>query len=304
MSFDPARARPMRLVGPTGAPTPDADSLHARFTVAPGDPVFGGHYPHFPLLPGVYLIEAAHQLLDAHGVTGPQRALAGVTDLRLSAAILPGMPVAVTLAKLADEGQQAWRAGFTHGATGRPVGSLTLQLGVPAAAPAVPAFAPLRQPVTLGPHDIVSRLAHRSPVLLVDGARVAADGSRLRAHKLVSLNEACYAGAAAGADAQQLAYPACLLVESFVQACALLVTQARPLRGNEEVMILGGIGAVRLHAPVLPGSCVRHELQLQRLIADTALIDGASRSAGRVAARYTQVLVAIRPAAGLRPPPV
>jgi 3-hydroxyacyl-[acyl-carrier-protein] dehydratase len=277
--------------------------MGAQFRVAPDSAIFAGHFPGFGLLPGVYFVEAALQLLEANGVAGPSPAqrLARVADLRLFAAALPDMPV--TLAQepaAAPEGAQAWTFRFSHGE--RRLARLTLVLDRQADAPVAPAAPPLPAPVRLGAREIVNRLAHRAPILQVDRARIGADGRALQAHKLISLNEPCYAQAGRVGTAAQLDYPAALLIESFVQACALLMTQVRPLAPEHEVMILGGVREARFHGGAGPGACVRHDVALQWLVADTAQLSGTSRVGTRVIAQFKDVLAAVRPARAMQPP--
>jgi 3-hydroxyacyl-[acyl-carrier-protein] dehydratase len=41
------------------------DMLAGTAYIDPGDPVFDGHYPGFPILPGLYLVEYVHSLVRA-----------------------------------------------------------------------------------------------------------------------------------------------------------------------------------------------------------------------------------------------
>jgi 3-hydroxyacyl-[acyl-carrier-protein] dehydratase len=40
-------------------------SLSSTVHVDPADPVFAGHYPGFPVLPGMYLVEYVHEAVSA-----------------------------------------------------------------------------------------------------------------------------------------------------------------------------------------------------------------------------------------------
>jgi 3-hydroxyacyl-[acyl-carrier-protein] dehydratase len=277
--------------------------MDAEFSVTPDSAIFSGHFPHFPLLPGVFFVEAALQLLEANGSVGPgpARRLACVSDLRLLAPAPPGIPITLAQAPIAAaQGEQAWSFRFSHG--GQPLARVTLALGRQAKAPARPAAPPLAAPVRLGAREIANRLPHRPPILLVDRARAGADGRTLQAHKLVSLNEPCYGQAGQVGMAPELDYPAALLIESFVQACALLVMQVRPVVPEHDVLILGGVREARFHGGAGPGTCVRHDVALKWLVADTALLSGTSRVGARVIAQFKDVLAAVRPVHGIGAP--
>jgi 3-hydroxyacyl-[acyl-carrier-protein] dehydratase len=75
-------------------------SCHAETDVDPGAPFFAGHFPGDPILPGVFLIEAAAQtaglMLGAatHDTEGPHRhRLAAVSQFKFPKAVLPGATI-------------------------------------------------------------------------------------------------------------------------------------------------------------------------------------------------------------------
>ncbi|MEU9481774.1 hypothetical protein [Streptomyces sp. NPDC048191] len=71
----------------------DADPLTVttRVLVDHDNPIFAGHYPGFPIFPGVCLIECAHHsvLLAAHAL-GREPALAAVRGTRFLSPAFPG----------------------------------------------------------------------------------------------------------------------------------------------------------------------------------------------------------------------
>jgi len=74
----------------------------ASFTIDPDDPVFRGHYPGYPVMPGVYLIELADCTVRALLESGPAVRLAAVERCRFLAPVYQGDTV--TLEILSDEG--------------------------------------------------------------------------------------------------------------------------------------------------------------------------------------------------------
>lgn len=69
-----------------------ADGASTVLEIDPAALVFRGHYPQFPIFPGVYLIEAALQAIEhfarAHGVAAVR--LAALKRARLLAPVRPG----------------------------------------------------------------------------------------------------------------------------------------------------------------------------------------------------------------------
>jgi 3-hydroxyacyl-[acyl-carrier-protein] dehydratase len=80
----------------------------------PADPIFTGHFPAKPILPGVFLIEAVAQTAGVMlGSTGPQGAGAGVALLaavnrfKFLKTVTPGQSLRVETKKLTEVGQMA-----------------------------------------------------------------------------------------------------------------------------------------------------------------------------------------------------
>jgi 3-hydroxyacyl-[acyl-carrier-protein] dehydratase len=88
--------------------------------VDPADPVFAGHFPAKPILPGVFLIEAVAQTAGvmlgsatqiAAGSNGGVALLAAVNRFKFLKPVTPGQNLRVETKKLTELGQMACIAG-------------------------------------------------------------------------------------------------------------------------------------------------------------------------------------------------
>ena len=82
--------------------------------VDPADPIFAGHFPANPILPGVLLIEAVAQTAGVMlGSAGPQVSgaavalLAAVTRFKFLKTVTPGQTLRIETTKLTQVGQMA-----------------------------------------------------------------------------------------------------------------------------------------------------------------------------------------------------
>ncbi|MEU1311705.1 hypothetical protein ABZ419_22825 [Streptomyces cinnamoneus] len=84
----------------------DADGkAAARVVIDAAEPVFEGHYPDFPIFPGVCVVECAHRAATATA-PGPAE-LAAVVSARFAGAVYPGDVLDVALAWRPDG--DGWR---------------------------------------------------------------------------------------------------------------------------------------------------------------------------------------------------
>jgi 3-hydroxymyristoyl/3-hydroxydecanoyl-(acyl carrier protein) dehydratase len=85
--------------------------------VDPADPIFAGHFPAKPILPGVLLIEAVAQTAGVMlGSAAPQGAgelalLAAVNRFKFFKSVTPGQELRIETRKLADAGRMAYIGG-------------------------------------------------------------------------------------------------------------------------------------------------------------------------------------------------
>lgn len=92
-AVSPVRAA-IRVVR-AGSADPNAPRARAEVHIAAAEPVFAGHYPDFPIFPGVCVVECVHRSALATAPGGGARPGAGLTltsldSARFVGAVFPG----------------------------------------------------------------------------------------------------------------------------------------------------------------------------------------------------------------------
>lgn len=142
--------------------------------------------------------------------------------------------------------------------------------------------------------DIRAVLPQRHPLLLVDRVLDLRPGSSIRTIKAVTGTEPCYADLPDGHGCY--AYPHSLLIESFGQSAALLWLDNQELADDpERVLMFVGARNYRFEGSAHPGDVVRHEVQLDSVLVDTAIASGETWVGERRIATVTSLIAARRP---------
>lgn len=100
----------------------DLPVLH--FCFAADQPVFAGHFPGHPILPGVFQMEMAR--VAAEVILGGAMIVRGITKAKFRRPILPAETIRVELKISENSGTTQARAVFT--VEGQPAGETILQL--------------------------------------------------------------------------------------------------------------------------------------------------------------------------------
>jgi 3-hydroxymyristoyl/3-hydroxydecanoyl-(acyl carrier protein) dehydratase len=261
-----------------------------------GDPYLSGHYPGGPIYPGVFVIESVLQASRRY-LGEPTLSLAEVESARFQAPLLPGDTLRMSLVfKPVWDGhaQYAVRAQCTR-SDGSAAATLKLRCAPLGdrlrSLPAAPAG--VSSPGTgSGIVDVPSLLPHRAPILLVDRVLEHRAGECAVTEYTVREDEPCYRGRASAGTA----YPDTLLIESFTQACAALFVLDRRAAGlpTSGTLAFGSARAVRTHAPAFAGQVLRHEVRLDRLVGDTALVSGRTTVDGQERLTAGNLVVLVR----------
>lgn len=116
-------------------------------------------------------------------------------------------------------------------------------------------------PITMDIHDILKRLPHRYPILLVDRVVELVKGERIRAIKNVSINEPFFLGH----FPHRPVMPGVLILEALAQAATLLAIESVGITLDEQsVVYFAGIDGARFKRPVEPGDQLMLEVTLGR----------------------------------------
>lgn len=110
-------------------------------------------------------------------------------------------------------------------------------------------------------HDILNRLPHRHPFVMVDRVTKLELGRRIEALKNVTINEGFFQGHFPSRPVM----PGVLLLEALAQAAALLACETlREIPGDKTMYYFGGIDAARFKRPVEPGDQLVMDVRLTR----------------------------------------
>ena len=103
---------------------------------------------------------------------------------------------------------------------------------------------------TMDIHQILKKLPHRYPILLVDRVLELEKGQRIRAIKNVTINEEFFNGH----FPHRPVMPGVLMLEALAQAAAVLAFETLGVEPNEKtVYYFAGIEGARFKRPVEPG---------------------------------------------------
>jgi 3-hydroxyacyl-[acyl-carrier-protein] dehydratase len=141
--------------------------------------------------------------------------------------------------------------------------------------------------------EILDRIPHRYPMLLVDRVLDMVPGKSIKALKNVSINEPFFTGH----FPHHPVMPGVLILEAMAQAAAIFSfadeTGLKPVDG-EAVYYFVGIDAARFRKPVLPGDQLIIEVHAERLGRSICKYQSKAFVDGEVVAE-AKLMCAIRP---------
>ncbi|MBM2619529.1 hypothetical protein JIG36_28640 [Actinoplanes sp. LDG1-06] len=275
------------------APGPTA---RTELVVAADEPVLAGHYPDFPIFPGVCLIECARlsAFVTAAPGAGGELRLAAVESARFRNVALPGDRLVLDLNWAERPIGRRLTARITSGRGDVASVRLLFHLGEESVAAAESVVPEVLSGVPVPP-DPRAVLPHRYPILLVDRVRAMVPGESMVAVKAVSSGEPWFARAPESTD---LAYPQVLMVESWAQSAGVLANSGAALRAGH-VMLFGGASDVGFFGRVRPGDVLEHRVRVERRFSDTVIFTGESLVDGVVRMRVGSMTMAFRPSSQL-----
>ena len=135
----------------------------------------------------------------------------------------------------------------------------------------------MSEPGGFGIDEVMRRLPHRYPMLLVDRVLECVPGERISAIKNVTMNEQFFAGHFPGRPV----LPGVLVLEAMAQAAGILTFVTAGVYPDETTKFyFAGIDKARFRRPVMPGDQLRLEARLERRIrtiwkySTSATVDG------------------------------
>ena len=123
-------------------------------------------------------------------------------------------------------------------------------------------------------HQILKKLPHRYPFLMIDRVLEIEKGKRIKALKNVTINEPFFTGH----FPHRPVMPGVLMLEAMAQAAALLAFDATGVELDDKtVYYFAGIDAARFKRPVEPGDQLVLEVLLERSRAGVFKFNGVIR---------------------------
>jgi len=137
--------------------------------------------------------------------------------------------------------------------------------------------------------EVMRRLPHRYPFLLVDKAEDYAAGTSMTGIKNVSHNEPFFPGH----FPIDPVMPGVLIVEAMAQTGALLMSKTLDVNVADKVIMFMSIDGVRFRKPARPGDQLRMKVQITRARGDAYKFRGETFIDGKLAAEAEFMAMAV-----------
>ena len=128
--------------------------------------------------------------------------------------------------------------------------------------------------------EIMKRLPHRYPFLLVDRVTAVEKGRKITAMKNVTINEDFFNGHFPAFPVM----PGVLIIEAMAQAAGLLYVLSHGERKENELYFFAGIDNARFKRQVVPGDQLIFEVEILKVIRGLAKFKATARVDGQIAA--------------------
>ena len=126
--------------------------------------------------------------------------------------------------------------------------------------------------------EVLKRLPHRYPLLLVDRVLELIPDQRIRAVKAVSFNEPFFQGHFPGAPIM----PGVLQIEALAQAAGVLAIETLGLRDSGQLVYFMAIENAKFRSPVRPGCLLELEAEFVQKRARVCKFAGKASVEGKV----------------------
>jgi len=130
--------------------------------------------------------------------------------------------------------------------------------------------------------EVKEHLKQRFPMLMVDRVLELEPGKRIKTIKNVAGNEIQFLGH----FADYAIMPGTLIIEAIGQSASLLFSRTTGKGMQQrEFMALAAVNDMRFLVPVLPGDTMTMEVNVVKMTAEAALVDGVARVEDTVVTR-------------------
>jgi 3-hydroxyacyl-[acyl-carrier-protein] dehydratase len=130
-------------------------------------------------------------------------------------------------------------------------------------------------------NEIMRRIPHRPPFLLVDRAENYVPNRSLTGIKCVTINEPFFVGHFPGAPVM----PGVLIVEALAQTGALLMSKSWEVNPEGKIILFMSVDNCRFRTPVRPGDVLRLEVDVMRARTDVVKFSGKGMVGDKIAAQ-------------------
>jgi 3-hydroxyacyl-[acyl-carrier-protein] dehydratase len=298
----------------------ERDHAVTRKVIAGNEPYLDGHYPDYPVYPGVFIIEAVHQTVLRYAERHFGKAsLLEVRSSRFLSALRPGdvLESECTFKLQEDGGKLQVSATCRHGDVTVAMIKSTYAVGLDAEssgrAPRAITQENARKLEATSPRssgssgssyghaELKTLMPHRYPMLLVDAVLALEPWVSVVGIKNITGTESSFARLNDSVGADGYAYPCSLIIESFGQTGGVLINAKRKhdAAPADVVMLFAGLSNFRFFAGVFPGDTMEHRVRLEKDLTDFAVLSGEVRVRGQLVAEAESIIVAYRPASGI-----